>query len=222
MDQELTIAIDGPAGAGKSTVAKSVADKLGYIYIDTGAMYRAITFKALQIGIDLESKDDLVELAKKTEVTFTKKGEQEQVLLDKDDVTKEIRTNQVSSHVSLVAQVEGVRNELVKAQRRLATRCGVVMDGRDIGTVVLPDADVKIFLTASVEERTRRRYQQLEEQGEKVDFDHLKEEIIKRDKLDRNREVGPLKKAKDAIEVDTTDLVVDEVIDKIIFICQEE
>ncbi|AGB41347.1 cytidylate kinase [Halobacteroides halobius DSM 5150] len=221
MNKELTVAIDGPAGAGKSTVAKIVADKLEYIYIDTGAMYRALTLKALQEDIDLTNKADLVKIAQQAKISFSKNNKQERILLDQQDVTSQIRTKRVNNHVSLVAKVAGVRKELVKAQRKLATCCGVVMDGRDIGTVVLPNADVKIFLTASVEERTTRRFQQLKDKGVNVNFAELKEEIIKRDQLDRNREVGPLQKADDAVEIDTTDLDKKDVINKIISICQE-
>ncbi|GAB6138423.1 (d)CMP kinase [Halanaerobaculum tunisiense] len=221
MDKELTVAIDGPAGAGKSTVAKEVATRLGYIYVDTGAMYRAITYKALQADIDLESETSLVSLAQQVKIRFQKQEGQDRVLLDGIDVTEEIRSSQVSNHVSLVSQVGGVREELVTTQRKIASQSGVVMDGRDIGTVVVPKAEVKVFLTASVEERTKRRYEQLNSNRQDVSFSQLKQEIIRRDKLDRNREVSPLKQAQDAIKIDTTNLTIDQVVNKIISLCQE-
>jgi cytidylate kinase len=220
-DKELVIAIDGPAGAGKSTVAKEVADKLGYIYIDTGAMYRAITLKVLEEGIDPNQSQQVIEVAKKTEIRFKKVGNQERVILDNRDVTDKIRTNEVSNNVSLVAKIKEVRGQLVKLQRKMAARGGIVMDGRDIGTVVLPAADLKVFLTATVEERTTRRYEDLRAKGEEVEFQKLKSEIIRRDEIDKNREISPLKKAEDAHEIDTTNLSISEVVDKIMSLSQE-
>jgi cytidylate kinase len=221
LDRELAIAIDGPAGAGKSTVAKIVADKLGYIYVDSGAMYRALTLKVLRQGIDPTSAEDVVEMVKDTKVDFQKVGNEERILLDGEDVTEKIRQDKVSNSVSLVAKISGVRQELVKLQRKLAQNWGVVMDGRDIGTVVLKDADVKIFLTASLQERAQRRYEQLTDSGEEVRLEELEEKIRQRDKLDRSREVGPLKQAEDAIKLDTTNLTVEEVVEEIIDICRE-
>ncbi|MCK8827342.1 (d)CMP kinase [Natroniella acetigena] len=220
LEKQLVIAIDGPAGAGKSTVAKLVAKRLGYIYIDTGAMYRALTLKALEEGIDLESEADLAELAQNTEIKFIKAGAEDRVVIDGLDKTEEIRANKVSNNVSIVAKVAAVRKELVRIQRGLAQAGGVVMDGRDIGTVVLPEAALKIFLNATVEERTKRRYQDLQQKGENVDFEQLKEEIIRRDELDRNRDVAPLKKADDAIEIDTTALEIEEVVNRILEFCK--
>ncbi|MGM0502420.1 MAG: (d)CMP kinase [Bacillota bacterium] len=220
-DKELVIAIDGPAGAGKSTVAKKVADKLSYIYIDTGAMYRALTLKALRENVDVESAAELADLAHQTKIKFEKEGNQELVILDGENVTEQIRTNKVSNNVSLVAQIKEVREQLVKWQRQMAAQGGLVMDGRDIGTVVLPNADLKIFLTASVTERTKRRYQDLKNNGEVVDFEQLKKEIIRRDELDKNREFSPLKKAKDAHVIDTTDLDIPEVVNRIISLWRE-
>ncbi|MCK8816913.1 (d)CMP kinase [Natroniella sulfidigena] len=220
LEKQLVIAIDGPAGAGKSTVAKLVAKRLGYIYIDTGAMYRALTLKALQEDIDLQSEVDLAELAQSTEIKFVKEGLEDRVVIDGVDKTEEIRANKVSNYVSIVAKVAAVREELVRIQRGLAQAGGVVMDGRDIGTVVLPQADLKIFLNATVEERTKRRYQELQQKEENVDFEQLKEEIIRRDELDRNRDIAPLKKADDAIEIDTTNFEVEEVVDKILEFCK--
>jgi len=219
MKSDLVIAIDGPAGAGKSTIAKQVADELGSIYIDTGAMYRALTLKALRLEIDIGSEQELANLAKNTEIRFRKVDNQDRILLDNEDVSEEIRSQAVSNHVSLVAKVPAVRKELVNLQRKMAKDTSVVMDGRDIGTVVLPNADVKIFLTASVEERTKRRYEELKLKGEEIDFFQLKSEIIRRDKLDRERVVAPLKKADDAIELDSTKLTIREVVEEVLRLC---
>ncbi|TDX53309.1 (d)CMP kinase [Orenia marismortui] len=221
LEKELVIAIDGPAGAGKSTVARIIADKLGYVYIDTGAMYRALTLKALNNNIALESEKELSKLAHNTDIRLAKQGENNIVLLDNKNVTTEIRSNQVSNNVSLVAKVAQVREEMVSLQRQMAKSGKVVMDGRDIGTVVLPNADVKIFLTASVEERSERRYQELISKGEEVDLEQIKTEIIRRDEIDQNREVSPLVEAEDAIRVDTTKLDINQVVQNIISICQE-
>ncbi|SDC52129.1 MULTISPECIES: (d)CMP kinase [unclassified Candidatus Frackibacter] len=219
MKSDLVIAIDGPAGAGKSTIAKQVAEELGSIYIDTGAMYRALTLKALRLEIDIGSEQELANLAKNTEIRFRKVDNQDRILLDNEDVSEEIRSQAVSNHVSLVAKVPAVRKELVNLQRKMAKDTSVVMDGRDIGTVVLPNADVKIFLTASVEERTKRRYEELKLKGEEIDFFQLKSEIIRRDKLDRERVVAPLKKADDAIELDSTKLTIREVVEEVLRLC---
>ena len=221
IDKELVIAIDGPAGAGKSTVAKKVADQLGYIYIDTGAMYRAITLKVLEENVDPNDREKVIKLAKNTKIKFEKEDNQELVILDEKDVTDEIRTNKVSNNVSLVAKIKEVRAQLVKLQQSMAAKGGIVMDGRDIGTIVLPNADLKVFLTASVVERTKRRYQDLKDKGEEVNFQQLKKEIVRRDELDKNREVSPLKKAEDAHEIDTTNLNISEVVKKIINLCRE-
>ncbi|ADL12558.1 (d)CMP kinase [Acetohalobium arabaticum] len=222
MQSDIVITIDGPAGAGKSTVAKRVAEQLGIIYIDTGAMYRALTLKALREDIDLNNEDELAHLAHRTEIELEKIDGEDKVLLDEEDVTEEIRSQKVSNYVSVVAKVSSVREELVNLQQEMASNKGVIMDGRDIGTVVLPDADLKIFLTASVEERARRRYEELKEKGKDVEFDELKDEILRRDRLDQERKVAPLKKAEDAIELDSTNLTVEEVLRQVIKLCQEE
>ncbi|PRX29498.1 cytidylate kinase [Orenia metallireducens] len=221
LEKDLVIAIDGPAGAGKSTVAKIIAERLGYIYIDTGAMYRALTLKVLNQAYDLEDEKKLGTLAENTDIKLVKAGEDNLVLLDGEDVTAEIRDNKVSNNVSVVAKVAKVREEMVKLQRQMAQSGGVVMDGRDIGTVVLPDADIKIFLTASVEERAQRRYDELIDKGEDVDLEQIKGEIIRRDDIDKNREVAPLTEAEDAIYVDTTKLDIGQVVEEILNICQE-
>lgn len=206
----INVAIDGPAGAGKSTIAKMLAKKLGYVYVDTGAMYRAITYKALKLNIDLadESCYDFLET---TEIVLTNEG---YVYIDGEDVTKRIREFDVTNNVSLVSSLRVVRENLVKLQREMAKKANVIMDGRDIGTNVLKDADVKIFLTASPEERAKRRYLELLETKSKdeIDLDQIKEDIIRRDYQDSNRAINPLRKAEDAILVDTSNYTIDEVI----------
>lgn len=215
------IAIDGPAGAGKSTVAKIVAKRLGYLYIDTGAMYRALTQKALRLGMDVQNADNLTELAEKTDIVLISPADQGQrVFCDGEDVTELIRTPEVSQRVSWVAMVEGVRRRMVIMQRQMAANGGVVMDGRDIGTYVLPDAEYKFFLTASIEERAVRRKQELADKGYEVDLTLLISEIRERDKMDSERLFAPLKKAPDAIVIDSTGLSIDEVAEKMLAYCQ--
>ncbi|WP_418789945.1 (d)CMP kinase [Phosphitispora sp. TUW77] len=213
--QNLVIAIDGPAGAGKSTVARQVSKDLGYIYIDTGAMYRALTLKALRLDVLLSDEEALTSLAKETQIQLTYKDHTQVIIMDGEDVSVDIRTPQVSQHVSLVAKVPGVRTEMVKLQRKLAENGGVVMDGRDIGTFVLPEAECKIFLTASARERAIRRARDLEAAGYKVDIQQLEKEIAMRDQIDSTREMAPLVQAHDAIIMDTTDMSFNEVVDKI-------
>lgn len=213
---KLAIAIDGPAAAGKSTVAKIVAKELGYIYIDTGAMYRAITYKAIQKKIDLNNEESLYQLLLNTTIEL-KQGEiQQRVLVDGEDVTTEIRSQSVTNSVSTVAQHGLVRKELVIRQREMAEKRAIVMDGRDIGTHVIPDAEVKIFLIASVEERAMRRHNENLNKGFQTDLAQLKREIAARDKFDTEREVSPLMKAEDAIEIDTTSLSIKQVSGKIL------
>nr|MDF9458741.1 (d)CMP kinase [Bacillus pumilus] len=216
MKKKLSIAIDGPVVAGKSTVAKIVAAKKSYIYIDTGAMYRAITLAALNHGVDLEDETALDALLKKTVIDLVSTDEGQKVHLDNTDVTEDIRTDRVSNQVSVVAKHRAVREEMVRRREELGQKGGVVMDGRDIGTHVLPDAEVKIFLLASVEERAKRRFEENQKKGYDVNYDQLIEEIARRDKLDSEREVSPLKKADDAIEIDTTSLSIQEVAGKIL------
>lgn len=215
-NHELTIAIDGPAAAGKSTVAKLIADQLSYIYIDTGAMYRALTLKALRKKIDVHDEKALRELLNRTTIHLQKKNGEQIVLLDDEDVTDAIRSHEVTANVSYVAAHPEVRTEMVDRQRQLASKTGVVMDGRDIGTHVLPNADVKFFLVASVYERAKRRHEENKQKGIPSDLQELQKEIEKRDKLDSSREVSPLMKAEDAIEIDTTSLTIDEVAEKLL------
>lgn len=210
------IAIDGPAAAGKSTVAKIVAEKLNYIYIDTGAMYRALTLKALNKALDLSNEKAVLELLLETNIELKNDQHGQRVFLDSQDVTEEIRYQEVSTKVSYIAKLTSIRKEMVKRQQDLAKNLGVVMDGRDIGTHVLPDAEVKIFLIASVDERAKRRHDENISKGLPSELEQLKKEIQKRDEIDSNRETAPLVKAEDAIEVNTTALSIDEVVNRIL------
>lgn len=214
----MRIAIDGPAGAGKSTVARLVARRLGYLYLDTGAMYRALTLKALERRLDLEDGAALAALAAETDLRLGGEGPdgQTEVLLDGRDVTPAVRTPEVNRSVSLVARQPAVREALVALQRRLAEAGSVVMDGRDIGTVVLPSAEHKFFLTASLAERARRRCADLEAQGFTGSLASVEEEVARRDRLDSERAASPLRRASDAEEIDTTQLSVEEVVQYIL------
>lgn len=220
MRNGIAIALDGPAGSGKSTIARAVALKFNYIYIDTGAMYRAVTLKALQNKIPVDNRWKLTSLALNTLIRLkyieTDGLSQLRVIMDGADVSDAIRSLEVTNNVSAVAAVAGVREALVELQRDMAREGGVVMDGRDIGTVVLPDAELKIFLTASVTERCKRRWLELKAKGVEVALDELEEQIRERDLLDSNREVNPLRQADDAILLDTTNLSIAEVTDKIV------
>ncbi|HLQ73729.1 MAG TPA: (d)CMP kinase [Bacillota bacterium] len=211
MNNQVAIAIDGPAAAGKSTVAKRIAKKLSYIYIDTGAMYRSLTYTALRQGARLDSEEALVNLLHRLSITFEYDGDQQHVFVNGEDITKEIRTQEVSSNVSTVATHLKVREILVQRQKQLSKETSVVMDGRDIGTHVLPDAQFKFFLIASVEERAKRRHEENIKSGFSSDLEKIKHEIERRDKQDMEREVSPLIKAEDAIEVDTTSMSIEEV-----------
>ena len=201
------IAIDGPAGAGKSTVSKICAARLGYTYIDTGAMYRTVALKVLQSGAPVE------EIIKDIDIKLDAAGK---VFLDEREVTKEIRTPEVSRGASDVAKFGFVRKKLTELQREMATQGKVIMDGRDIGTQVLPNADLKIFLTATVDERAHRRFLELKEKNLPVDFEQIKKEISLRDKQDSEREIAPLAQAEDAILLDSTDLTIEQVVKKIL------
>ncbi|MFB9757735.1 (d)CMP kinase [Ectobacillus funiculus] len=215
MNQKISIAIDGPAAAGKSTVAKIIAKSLSYVYIDTGAMYRALTYAALNHSIDVNDESSVVKVLNAIEIRFENRVDGQHVLLNGNDVTDAIRSPEVTNTVSIPAKHRLVREEMVKRQRVLGESGGVVMDGRDIGTHVLPYAEVKVFLLASVEERAQRRYQENIEKGFSSDLEKLKEEIALRDKLDSEREFAPLQKAEDAIELDTTSLSIEQVVEKI-------
>lgn len=221
MTEQISIAIDGPAAAGKSTVAKVVARRLSYVYIDTGAMYRALTLKVLQNDVDPESAAKVKELLENSDIELVPDGKAQRVLLDGTDVTDAIRTEEVSNRVSFVAKHEKVREEMVRRQRLLGVEGGVVMDGRDIGTHVLPDAEVKIFILASVEIRAQRRHDENIQKGIASDLEQMKEDIALRDRRDSEREIAPLMKAEGAVEIDTSDLTVEEAVDTVMEIVRE-
>lgn len=216
----LIIAIDGPAGSGKSTVSKIVAKRLALLYIDTGAMYRALTLKAMRQGIDLEDAPALIRLAKSTKISLEDR-EGLHVILDGEDVSLAIRTPDVTANVKYIARVPGVRHEMVELQRSIGlSGSGAILEGRDIGTVVFPNADYKFYLDASPEERARRRCKELIEAGQDASEVSVKKEILTRDDSDMKRSVGALKKCGDAISIDTTGLSIDGVTEKILsYIC---
>lgn len=209
--KHLILAIDGPAGAGKSTISKLVADKLNIEYIDTGAMFRAIAYKLINENVSLEDKDKIKDVLKHTEVDF----QDGKIYLDKIDVSKNIRSSDISLAASNIAKNTDVRDKLLDLQRKIASKKSLVMDGRDIGTVVLPDAKYKFFLTASVEVRALRRFNELNEKP-KISIEEVTEDIVKRDYNDMNREIAPLKQANDAILIDSSNLSIDETVDKIV------
>ena len=205
MSKELIIAIDGPAASGKGTLAKELAEYFQYIYVDTGSMYRAVTYKTIQSGIDVNDEEKIMEMLAHTTITITP---EHTTLLDQVDVSEAIRENQVSENVSYVAVHPRVREKLVDLQRDIASQGGSVLDGRDIGTVVLPNADVKIYLTASVEARAMRRQLDNESRGITSTFEQVRDNLALRDKIDSTREVAPLKQADDAILLDSTTLTI--------------
>lgn len=215
--KKISIAIDGPAGAGKSTIAKMVSKTLEITYLDTGAMYRAVALKAIKDGVNTKDADKLAELVNHIDINILYNGTEQQVLLDGKDVSREIRTPEISIGASNVAVVPEVRLKMVELQREIAEETSVVMDGRDIGTYVLPDATLKIFLTASVDERAERRYkEQLEKGITDISLEEVKKDIEYRDKNDSSRAFAPLSKAKDAVELDTTSLTIEQVAEKIL------
>ncbi|MFD1424112.1 (d)CMP kinase [Laceyella tengchongensis] len=216
--KQLQVAIDGPAGAGKSTVARRVAGRLGLSYVDTGAMYRAIAWKALQENLNVFDEEAVTQLAEQLHFSLHPQG----VMVNGQLLKEEIRTQEISSLASAIAKMPGVRRILVNKQRDIAACQSVVMDGRDIGTHVLPEADVKVFLTATIEERALRRYKELKARGADVDLDGLREEIRRRDENDRTRKHAPLKQAKDAVLIDTTHLSIDEIVESIMQLCRHK
>jgi len=211
MRKGIKIAIDGPAAAGKSTIAKITAEQLGYAYIDTGAMYRALTHKALGLDIHINDGVRLKELLSDTKIVLMPTSDGQAILVDGKDVTEEIRSAEVTQAVSAVAAHNGVRELMVEKQKDLSDEFGVVMDGRDIGTDVLPNAELKIFMTASVEERAQRRHDENEKRGISSSLDQLQKEISERDRADTEREVSPLRQAEDAVYIDTTSMSIVEV-----------
>lgn len=222
MKKKLQIAIDGPASAGKSTVAKLVATKLGYIYCDTGAMYRAVTYAAIQAKVALDDDQKLAELLTDLTIEFIPGQPEQRVIVNGQDATKQIRMPEVTNNVSAVAAQKSVRTDLTKRQQEIAAAGGIVMDGRDIGTTVLPTAEVKIFLIASVEQRALRRYKENIAKGINTPLAQLEEEIAQRDYKDSHREISPLTKASDAVELDTTPLSIDEVVAAIMAIIEKK
>ena len=216
--RKITIAIDGPAASGKSTVAKEVAKALNYIYIDSGAMYRALTLKALRLNIDVKDEASLVEMTKVSKITL----DGVHIYLDDEDVSEAIRSIDVTNNVSAVSSYEGVREEMVNLQRKLAEGKNVIMEGRDICTYVFPNADVKIYLDASEDVRAKRRYDEMKEKGIEITYEEVLENIQKRDYNDKNKEMGALKLAEDSIVVDTTNLTIEEVVERIIEIIKDK
>lgn len=217
---KINIAIDGPSAAGKSTIADLLCEKLGYIHIDTGAMYRCVAYMAYKKGIDVTDEEKIKTLLKDIEIELTPQGK---VLLNQEDVTEKIRENHISMNASTVSKLSCVRTDMVDRQRKMALSKGYIMDGRDIGTVVLPDAEVKIFLTASASARAKRRYlQNIEKNIPTKSLDELEQEIAQRDYQDSTRQISPLKQAQDAILIDSSELSIQEVVDQIYQIVLEK
>jgi cytidylate kinase len=212
----LTIAIDGPAASGKSTTARRVAEMLGYIYIDTGAMYRALTLEIINRHIAADNEKEVVKVARKSTIQLFPGEKETRTILNDKDVSEEIRLPEVTRIISIISAHKEVRDIMKTKQRELAKDGGVVMDGRDIGTVVLPDADIKIFMNAGVDKRTERRLNELKKKNIPVDREDIKKEIIQRDLIDSTRDVAPLKPADDAIIIDTSDLTIEEQVQKVV------
>lgn len=221
MTKSIQIAIDGPAAAGKSTIAKRTAELLGYTYVDTGAMYRAITHKAIMLNIDLYDGEKLTDLLKETSIELKPSPQGQLVFMDGKEVTEEIRSKEVTGSVSIVAAHADLRKEMVLRQIEMGKNGSIVMDGRDIGTHVLTNAELKVFMSASVEERARRRFLENNKRGIETSLEELMEDIALRDKLDSEREASPLIQADDAIFIDTTSLTIEEVSEKIMKLAKE-
>lgn len=215
------IAIDGPAGAGKSTIARAAARSLGFLYVDTGAMYRAIALHLLRHGVKAEESDKIEELLKDMTIRITYAGGEQQIILNEENVTKSLRDEEVGNMASKSSANPKVREKLLQLQRDLARDNDVIMDGRDIGTFVLPNADVKVYLTASVAERAKRRCLELKEKGKDADIHKIEEDIRTRDDQDMNRSIAPLKQADDAVVIDSSAMTIEEVMDRIVDAFQE-
>lgn len=215
------IAIDGPAGAGKSTIARSAARKLGFLYVDTGAMFRAIALYLLRNEVNIQDTGSLLKSLEEINIRIVYSDGKQQIILNDENVTAYLRDEKVGNMASLSSAHPEVRAKLLQLQRNLANENDVIMDGRDIGTVVLPNADVKIYLTASVEERAKRRYLELIEKGQEADLERIKEDIRTRDYQDMNRSTAPLRQAEDAVVIDSSTMTIDEVMEKIIDAFQE-
>ena len=214
--KKLTIAIDGPSGAGKSTVARSLAKRLGYVYIDTGAMYRSVALRVKEKGISPEDELALNQLASSLHITFATEGEQTRVFCDGKDITSAIRSPEISRLASSISSRKGVREALVQMQREMGKEGGVILEGRDIGTVVFPGADVKFYLDAKSDERVRRRYHEMVAKGVKADFKETQEDLVQRDHHDMHRTHSPLKKANDALFIDSTHRPVEWVVEEMV------
>ncbi|MFC2135045.1 (d)CMP kinase [Bacteroidota bacterium] len=221
MSKSLLITIDGPAGSGKSTAAKYLAERLGFIYLDTGAMYRGVTYAALKNNV-ADDKDSVIDLVKKIDIRLDFVKGTTRVFLDDEEVTEQIRTPEVSAMVSEISRIGEVREELVKKQREIGAQGGMVAEGRDTTTVVFPDADIKIYLTASLESRVDRRYKEFIANGQNISREEVKANIEKRDVIDSGRSISPLKKADDAIEIDNTSTPIDKEIENILKIIEEK
>ena len=214
------VAIDGPAGAGKSTIAKLVAKEKGYIYVDTGAMYRGLAIHFLDKGIQPQETEKVIEACKDAEVTIAYEDAVQHVYLNGKDISSRLRSEEVGNMASVTSAIPEVRKKLLELQQNLAKTQNVIMDGRDIGTCVLPHADVKVYLTASVETRAKRRYQELQEKGEDCNLEEIAHDIEERDHRDMTREIAPLKQAEDAVLVDSSDMTIAEVVKTIVDLCR--
>jgi len=214
--KRLIIAIDGPAGSGKSTVSKLVAKAMGLLYIDTGAMYRALTLKAMRSGADMDDGALLTKLAEDSDIDLRENSGKQEVYLDGEEISRYIRTPELTNNVRYIARVPGVRSRMVKLQRAIGERSGSVLEGRDIGSVVFPDADYKFYLDAEAGERARRRFEELKDSGIDIKLENIKKDVIERDESDMKRSVGALKIAAGAVVVDTTDLSIEQVTEKIL------
>lgn len=218
----MQIAIDGPASAGKSTIAKLIAKNLNFVYCDTGAMYRTVTLLAKKNQVDYGDESGILNLMRDHKIYFVNKEDGQHVFLDDEDVSDIIRTEEITNNVSQVSAIKEVRTQLVEMQRKMADNTNIVMDGRDIGTTVLPNAEVKVFLIASVSVRAQRRFKDNQERGIDVPLTQLEDEIATRDYKDSHREISPLKKADDAIEVDTSNMTIEQVVDRVTEIVNEK